>query len=226
MSGWLAMIGLALAAALGLGFFLRRDKGALQFMGAALLLALAGYSWQGRPDQPGAPKQAPERQPVPETAFDQTREDTFGRFNRAASWLNMAESFQQRGDHMGAAQLLQGAAQRHPRDVALWIGLGNALVLHGGGMMSPAAQLAFQRAAELAPDHPAPLFFYAEALAQSGNYGEAERIWRQLATRTDLPAEIRTRIEQNLSAIGEARATGRIPPAGPPQQAAPPAPAR
>ena len=39
MMGWLAMIGLAVPTALGLGFFLRRDKGALQFMGAALLLS-------------------------------------------------------------------------------------------------------------------------------------------------------------------------------------------
>lgn len=221
MSGWLAMIGLALLAALGLGFFLRQDKGALQFMGAALLLAIAGYSWQGNPAQPGAPKGAPERQKLPETAFDQARDDTFGRFNRAAMWLNMAESFQRRGDHLSAAQLLQGAAQRNPRDVALWIGLGNALVQHGGGMMSPAAQLAFQRAAELAPDHPAPLFFYAEALAQSGNYDEAERIWRRLSTREDLPAEIKPRVEQNLAAIGEARATGRLPAAGLPPSAAP-----
>jgi cytochrome c-type biogenesis protein CcmH len=213
--GWLAMTGLALAAALGLGFFLRRDKGALQFMGAALLLALAGYSWQGRPEQPGAPKRPPERQQLPETAFDQARDDTFGRFNRAAMWLNLAEGYQRRGDHLSAAQLLQNAVRRNPRDIALWIGLGNALVMHGGGMMSPAAQLAFQRAAALAPDHPAPPFFYAEALAQSGNYGEAERVWRQLATRQDLPEELRNRLEFNLRAIAEARAAGQLPPPGP-----------
>ena len=47
-------------------------------------------------------------------------------------------------------------------------------------MMTPAAQLAFQRAARIAPDHPGPPFFYGLALAQGGNYAEAERIWRQL----------------------------------------------
>lgn len=221
MSGWLAMLGLALAAALGLGYFLRGDKGALQFMGAALLLAVAGYSWQGRPAQPGAPKGPPERQQLPETAFDQARDNTFGRFNRAAMWLNLAESLQRRGDQLSAAQLLENATRRNPRDVALWIGFGNALVQHGGGMMSPAAQLAFQRAAELAPDHPAPLFFYAEALAQSGSYDEAERIWRELSTREQLPTEIRTRLEQNLAAIAEARAAGRLPGLPQPQPAAP-----
>lgn len=221
MSGWLAMIGLALLTALGLGFFLRRDGGALQFMGAALLFAVAGYSFQGKPDAPGAPKGAPAREPLPETAFDQTREDTFGRFNRAAQWLALAEARNRVGDHLGAAQLLQNAVGRYPRDLALWIGFGTALVQHGGGMMSPAAQLAFQRAAELAPDHPAPLFFYAEALAQGGNYDEAERIWRQLSPRQDLPAELKERLEFNLRAIAGARAEGRLPPPGSPPPAPP-----
>ena len=136
VSGWLATVLLALLAGLGLGFFLRRDKAVLQFTAAALLLAFAGYSWQGSPAQPGAPKGPPERQQLPDTAFAQAREETFGRFNRGAMWLNMAESFQRRGDHLTAAQLLQNAVGRNPRDMALWLGFGNALVLHGGGMMS------------------------------------------------------------------------------------------
>ena len=211
MNGWLAMVLLALLAGLGLGFFLRRDKAVLQFTAAALLLAFAGYSWQGSPGQPGAPKGPPERQQLPDTAFAQNREETFGRFNRGAMWLNMAESFQRRGDHRSAAQLLQNATRRNPRDMALWLGFGNALVLHGGGMMSPAAQLAFQRAAAIAPGHPAPPFFYAEALAQSGNYDEAERIWRELSASPDLPPPLRARLDENLRLIGEARAMNRLP---------------
>ena len=72
--GWLAIIGFALLTGLGLGFFLRRDKGALQFLAAALLLALAGYSWQGRPGFAGSPRAAAARQ-VPETEFAMLRED-------------------------------------------------------------------------------------------------------------------------------------------------------
>ena len=49
--GWLPVILLVLAIAAALYPFARKDKGALQFLAAALLLALAGYSWQGRPGQ-------------------------------------------------------------------------------------------------------------------------------------------------------------------------------
>lgn len=221
--GWLIMIGLALLVGLGLGWFLRRDKGALQFLAAALLFALAGYSWQGRPDFAGAAKQAPERQRLPDSEFAKTREDTLGRFDRAAAWLNMAESFQARGDYQTAAKLLQGAARRNPRDVDLWVGLGNALVLHGGGMMSPASQLAFQRAQAIAPNHPAPRFFYGLALAQGGNFDGAERVWRELAAG-DLPTNYRRLIDERLQAIAVARASGEIPSGPPPRQ--PQAPAR
>ncbi len=204
--GWIAMAVLALLVGAGLWRFLSPDKGALQFLGAALLLALAGYSWQGRPDLEGAPKRPPERQRLPDSEFARTREDMLGRFDRAWYWLNMAESFQRRGDTQGGAGILQSAVRENPRNADLWVGLGNALVVHGGGMMSPAAQLAFRRAAQLAPDHPGPPFFYGLALAQGGNYGEAERIWRALLASAPADAGYRRIIEEQLEMLRRARA--------------------
>jgi cytochrome c-type biogenesis protein CcmH len=225
--GWLILLGLALLVALGIGFFARRDRGALQFLIAALLLALAGYSWQGRPGLAGAPKTQPARQQLPQTEFAKMRGDTLGRFDGAARWLNMADALQSQGDNLSAAQLLQGAARRNPRDVDLWIGLGNALMLASDGQATPASELAFRRAQEIAPDHPAPRFFYGIALAQGGNYDQAERIWRQMA-EGELPESYRRLIDERLQAIENARAAGEIPPRAvpqPPQSAPAPAPA-
>jgi cytochrome c-type biogenesis protein CcmH len=107
------------------------------------------------------------------------RQDMLGRFDSADRWLTMAEAYQRDGDTADGARLIrQASAASARRD--LWVGYGNALVIHGDGMMSPAAQLAFQRAAEIAPDHPGPRFFYGLALAQGGRFDEAERIWREL----------------------------------------------
>ena len=211
MMGWAIMIALTLLAGAGLLVFVRTDKGALQFTAAALLLALAGYAWQGHPNMAGAPKPPPGRQQLPETDFAKTREDMLGRFDQASAWLNMADSFQRRGDTQSAAELLQGAVRRTPNNPDLWVGLGNALVVHGGGMMSPAAQLAFNRAARLAPGHPGPRFFYGLALAQGGNYDEAERIWRELLATAPPDAEYRRIVEERLQALQQARASGQIP---------------
>ena len=214
--GWAIMIALALLTAAGLGYFLRRDTGALQFLAAALLLALAGYSWQGRPGLEGAPKRPPERRERPDTEFAKARGDMLGRFDRASFWLNISDGFQRRGDTASAAQVLETAVRRNPRDPDLWVGLGSALVTHGGGMMNPAAQLAFSRAARLAPGHPGPPFFYGLALAQGGNYDEAERIWRRLVAEAPADANYRRLIEERLQALDEARAMGQIPPRSPP----------
>lgn len=209
--GWIAMIVLALLAGAGLFVFVRRDAGALQFTAAALLLALAGYAWQGHPGFAGAPKAAPGRQQLPDSDFAKTREDMLGRFDQASAWLTIADGFQRRGDTRSAAELLQNAVHRSPDNADLWVGYGNALVMHGGGMMSPAAQLAFQRAAALAPDHPAPRFFYGLALAQGGNYDAAERIWRELVAAAPPDAPYRRIVEERLQALAQARASGQIP---------------
>ena len=218
--GWAVMVALALLTGGALAWFVR-DKGALQFLGAALLLALAGYAWQGNPGMAGRPKEPPPRQRVPDTEFAQMRQQMLGRFDRASAWLNMADGYQRSGDTEGAAQIVQAGLRDSPRDPDLWVGLGNALVLHADMMMTPAAQLAFQRAAEIAPEHPAPRFFYGLALAQGGRFDEAEQIWRQLVSEAPPEAEYRRLIEERLQALQQARARGEIPAAAPPAAAQP-----
>ncbi len=219
--GWILMLGLALAAGAGLWRFLAVDRAALQFLAAALLLALAGYAWQGRPELKGQPKPPPARQQLAESEFAATRENMLGRFDRAWYWLNLAEGYQRRGDTQSAAQIIASGLRGARNDPDLWVGLGNALVVHADGMMSPAAQLAFQRASQLAPEHPGPRFFYGLALAQGGQYEEAEQIWRQLIAEAPAEAQYRRTIEERLQALQQARASGQIPG---PATVAPPAP--
>jgi cytochrome c-type biogenesis protein CcmH/NrfG len=225
--GWLMMVGLAVAAGAALFPFVRRDRGALQFLGAALLLALAGYAWQGKAGMAGAPKPPPARETVPESGFAETREEMLGRFDRAWYWLNMSEGFARRGDTQNAAEVIRAGLRESPNDPDLWAGLGSALVTHADGIMTPAADLAFRRAQTLAPNHPAPRFYYGLALAQGGQYDEAERIWRALIAEAPAEADYRAIIEERLQALEQARAMGQIPPAAPqPPAAGPPAPAQ
>ncbi|GAA4816264.1 hypothetical protein GCM10023232_10240 [Sphingosinicella ginsenosidimutans] len=219
--GWVMMIGLAVLTGAGLWFFLRRDMGAVQFAAAAILLALAGYAWQGRPDLAGAPKPRPEHEEVPDSQFAQMRGDMLGRFDRAAQWLTMAEGFQRRGDTQTGVEIVEAGLRDSPNDPDLWVGLGNALVVHGGGMMNPAAQFAFQRAQQIAPQHPGPRFFYGLALAQGGHFDEAERIWRDLLAEAPAGAPYRAAIEERLQALQAARLSGEIPAPPPSAEDAP-----
>ena len=222
--GWVVMLVLALATAAGLWWFVRRDTAALQFLAAALLLALAGYAWQGRPDLSGRPKPPPARGSVPDSEFAETREDMLGRFDTAARWLTIAEGYQRRGDTQSGAQLIRSALREHPENADLWVGLGNALVIHNDGMMSPAAELAFRRASRIAPDHPGPRYFYGLALAQGGQFDQAEAIWRSLIAEAPPEAEYRTMIEERLQVLQQQRMMQTPVPAGTPPPVPTPTP--
>jgi cytochrome c-type biogenesis protein CcmH/NrfG len=209
MTGWLILLVLALAAFAAVWRFGRLDSAGLQLLAAALLLAFAGYSWQGRPGLDGSPRPPPESQEVADSDFARMRQDMLGRFDTADRWLTIAEGFQRRGDTRGAAGLIRSALREHPDNSILWLGYGNALVVHSGGMITPAAQLAFERAAGLAPDHPAPRFFFGLALAQSGRLDEADRVWRDLLASAPADAPWRAGVEAQLQQLDEARAIRR-----------------
>ncbi len=232
MGGWLALLLILLAVSAGLYPFVRTDKGALQFLAAALLLALAGYGWQGSPDQPGSPRQAAAAAEVPDDDFAVLRPQLLGRDNRAAYWMTLADADRRRGDPHAAAERLEAAVGNNPRDAALWIGYGYALIAAGGDQPGPASNLAFERAARLAPNHPGPMFFYALALTRGGNLEAAERIWQELLPNVPANSPYRSAIEERIAAVRTAWSTGQalrpappLPQAGPPDAAPAAAPA-
>jgi cytochrome c-type biogenesis protein CcmH len=208
--GWPLLLILAAAAAAALWWFVRPGKAGLQLVAAALLLACAGYAWQGKPDLPGDPHRPAARQGAADSAFSAMRGEMLGRFDTADRWLTLSEAYLRDGDTKGAADLLQAALRQHPDNAILWIGYGNALVLHGGGLMSPASEMAYQRAAALAPQHPAPRFFYGLSLAQGGRLEEAERVWRDLLASAPASAKWRDQVQQQIDLVERARAVAAM----------------
>jgi cytochrome c-type biogenesis protein CcmH len=208
MMGWAVILFLAVAVGGGLWRFGRFDKATGQLLAAALLIAMAGYAWQGHPALPGSPTAARQQASI-QTGFAETRGDLIGRFTSADQFLIMAESYQRRGNSKAGVDILRNGLKRNPEDAVLWIGLGNALVIHGEGVITPAARLAFDRAAARAPDHPAPPFFYALSLAQAGQIDEAETLWRSLRETVAEDSAWRTAIEERLQLIRQARQHSR-----------------
>ena len=197
MSGWLT---LAVLAALGLGALrlLGLRGPMLQLAAAALLVGASGYALQGRPGLAGSPRAAAaSREVVPLTGL---RAAFFGEFAQSGHWLLMSDSMARNGRTADAAGILRSAVREHPNDVALWVGLGNALVDHSG-MLTPAAQLAYRRAAELAPGHPAAPFFLGLALARSGDRDGALALWRQILAEAPADASWRPLVEDAVAVL-------------------------
>jgi cytochrome c-type biogenesis protein CcmH/NrfG len=203
--GWLLFMLLAFAVIGALWRFAGARGATLQFLVAGLLLAAAGYAWQGNPGLQGRPVPPPARQDLPDTLFAQTREEMLGRFDRASSWLTIADHYHRTGDTRSAVGVIRSALRAHPQNANLWTGLGNALVIHANGMMTPAAKLAFDRAMELAPGRPGPSFYYGFALIQSGRLDEAEAVWTRLLESAKPDADWRPALEGRLRALQQLR---------------------
>ena len=211
-----------LAAALTIGGMMwlgRLPAAARPLAGAAVMLGLAGYALQGSPSLPGHPVAAASEPDGFGEAITDQRQGMADRFGPAAQWLGMSDGFARTGKTRLAAQTLEKGLDKYPDNVDLWVGLGNALVAHGGGTMSPAAALAFDEAAKRDPTHPAPPFFAGLALAQGGDLKGAEAVWGELLSRSPADAPWRPDLEMRLAQLRQAlgpQAPSEAPAATPP----------
>ena len=197
MIGYVVLIVL-MALSLGALWLLRVRGGALKATASALLLGSAGYALQGSPGIPGAPAQNSEARDV--FPLTEARHAFFGQFTFAEPWLRMSEALARDGKSEDAVGILQNAVKRYPGDPQLWIGLGNALVDQARGI-TPAAELAYKRADEAAPGHPAAPFFYGLALARSGDEEGALKLWRDVLAKAPADASWRPLVEQGVARL-------------------------
>lgn len=198
---------IALLAGLGTVLAARTGRSGWEPVAAALLIGLAGYAWQGRPGLAGKPVSASAERAV---MFDQQLVDRRmamgGRFGPASKWLVLSDGLARQGQTQDAANVLVSGLRENPRDPDLWVGLGNALVLHAEGILSPSAEYAYRQALQLAPDALSPRYFFALALARSGKLAPARTLWAKLAA--DLPQDtpFRAELERNVGLIDQAMA--------------------
>ena len=199
--GWALIILFASGVFLALWRLAGFNRITLHLLASALLIGTAGYAVQGRPLLQGKPVPPP---------TGEARSQVTG-YATGASWLTIADAYRSSGDKQNAVRDIRARLRAKPNDAELWVGLGAALVMHADGMITPAAQLSFRRAARLAPHHPGPKFFHGLSLAQAGKPEEAERIWTELVANAPADAEWRPMVEANLAALAQgspATATG------------------
>ena len=197
MTGFVMLV-LLMVLSVG-GLWLLRVRGAaLTASAAAVLIGGAGYALQGSPGLPGAPAQNMEARDF--FPLTQARHAFFGEFSAEESWMRMSEALARDGQSTDAVGILQNAVKRYPSSAQLWIGLGNALVDHARGI-TPAAELAYRKAEEVAPGHPAAPFFYGLALARSGDRNGALDKWRQILATAPKNAGWRPLVEEGVAAL-------------------------
>lgn len=199
---WAMVVALALGTFFVLAFVLKVPRRGWEALGSALLLGIAGFALQARPNQPGAPK-------LPATAeIKGGAELVVARQALAAdpsapptSWITIADAFARNGQYSDAASVLLGAVEKDPNNADAWLAMGNALIAHADGQITPAALQAYSRAARADPAHPGPAFFLGLALAQNGRLEEARGLWADLLARSPLDAPWRGDLAERLARL-------------------------
>ena len=197
MSGFvaLAVIGALTFGALAL---LRLPRLLWSFAGAALFLGAAGYAWQGRPALAAAPARPQTDAVAIDPAAIALRERLMGRFTSDTAYLIASDAMLRSGNRRAAANVALGGIRAIPRSYILWTQLGTNLAMLDNDQMSPAATLAFRRAMQLAPQHPAPYYYAGMAYVRAGNLPMAQRLWSKAVSLSREGADYRRDIGGQL----------------------------
>lgn len=175
MNGWVSLAVIALLTGLGLWCAgLARPLWAL--VGAALLLGASGYALQQHASLTGRPTVANREPVIIDPASTALRGAMLGQFTGDGAYLIASDALMRSGSRGSGTKVVLLGLNTYPRSLTLWTGYGTALAQHDGAM-SPAAMFAFDQAARLAPQHPAPPYFRGLAYAETGDFVAARRYW-------------------------------------------------
>lgn len=209
---WLAIIALGAVAFAAAAFMFNLPRTTWTLFAATLLFGLTGYAVQGRPDQPASPRAADRTAQSSGELLIAQRRAFFTPDQPLPRYLNLADGFARKGQYANAADFLTLALDEQPEDAEAWIALGNVLVEHADGTLTPAAGEAYQRAGQFAPDSPAAPYFLGVAMLRNGQFGDASGLWRQALDMAQPDAqyyadlELRvTRLEALLAQISAPR---------------------
>ncbi|MFS0771500.1 tetratricopeptide repeat protein [Sphingomonas sp. 1P08PE] len=202
--GWIALLLLA-GIAFGALLLLRVGRPLWSLAGAALMLAATGYALQGSPDLPASPAAPDTRLLGSDEAITELRGRMFGRFGIDGAYLTAADALARSGSARYEVEAILGGLRRDGTSVQLWTALGDAIARHDR-QLSPAAALAFDRAASLDPRSPAPAFFRGLAQLRMNDFDKAEASWARALAMTPADAAYRPAIASRLDMLRRLRA--------------------
>ncbi len=184
MIGWAMLLAAGLAAVVAMAL-LRFPRPLWMFGAAALMLGAAGYAWQGEPQMRGNPVERRVAGRPVDPQIVELRQAFFGRFGPDAASFMASDGLRRGGATGASVSVMLSAARTNPQSQAAWTGLADAIVEHdGGGTISPAARLAFDRAILIDPNQPGPWFFDGLAHVRAGDLDGARARWAKAYSLT------------------------------------------
>lgn len=168
----------------------------LRLLGSVAVLAVPLVSWGmyavvGSPDLPSQPLSAR----LNKNPADSTPEELIARAenhlaqnpNDGRGWDVLAPTYVRLNRFADAVTAYRNAIRLEGETAERISGLGEAMTMLNGGIVSADAEVNFRRALELEQGFPKARFFLAMGLAQAGKKDEAQAAWQAMAS--ELPAD-------------------------------------
>lgn len=210
---WLAVILLAAVAFAIAAIALRLPRSAWTAFAAALVFGLAGYAWQARPGVPSAPKSA--QADVGQAGWEmvEARKEMVALPDRSRDSMTLfADGQARKGRYADSAIIYEGVVENNPKDVDAWLALGNALVEHAEGRLTPAALHAYRQAERADEGAAGPGYFLGIALIRQGELLEARKMWADTLASASPDAEGREALAIRLQRLDELLVQAGAPP--------------
>lgn len=198
---WLPFIGLAALAFAVAVVVLKLPRSGYTILGAALIFGLAGYAVQGMPGLPDAPGARTEDKASIGELIVEGRREFFDPDKLPSRSMITSDAFARRGDYENAVGFARAAIQANPNDIEAWTALGNALVEHAEGRLTPAAIYAYSQAEQRAPGQPASDYFIGLALLRSGQPQRTLQIWQRILADAPQDASWRPLLAERVARL-------------------------
>lgn len=198
---WLPFLALAALVFLVAAFALRLPRSSYTLFAATLLFGLAGYALHGSPGLPSAPREGRATASQDGALMVEARREFYDPAVDPSRYVVTADAYARRGQYERAADFLRIAVEEDPRDSEAWLALGNALVEHADGQLTPAALLAYSRAEALAPGNPGPVYFLGIAFLRAGDPERTRELWAELLATAPEDAPWRPALADRLARL-------------------------
>ncbi|MGP2491775.1 c-type cytochrome biogenesis protein CcmI [Mesorhizobium sp. PUT5] len=189
---------------------------ALRLVSAIAVLAVPLVSWGlyseiGSPDLPSQPLAAR----LTKNPADSSADELIARAeshlaanpNDGRGWDVLAPIYLRMGRYADAATAYRNALRLEGPTAQRQTGLGEAIAGTAGGVISAAAQAAFEEALKLEPGDAKASFYLAVALAQEGRGAEARAAWQSMLATLPPASPWRRAVQQALAEAGDKTAT-------------------
>jgi cytochrome c-type biogenesis protein CcmH len=201
MTGWMTLVILATGVFGALLRFARLPRKTWEPLAAILVLGMAGYAYQGRPDLLGAPGKQGGDKGKEAAALIEMRSLMDQNYGGAKKWLIPADVFAREGNFQLSAVFLKSGLNENSYDADLWSALGVQLLLASDGKMSAPAKFAFDRARTLQPLRPAPDYFEGLSALFEGRVVDALKLWQRLLDRAPQQARWRPKLQAQIDGV-------------------------